>query len=234
LTNRLLSSLIVSAKDEANVMGNLFNWKQNGEKETVVSKIVNVTKPQESIKEQIFNVTQRLDAQTRTLDAAVKRFEMRNAEMFRKVVRTMENREHARANVYATELGEIRKIENMLSHASLTLQSVSIRLNTVSEMGDLVTVLSPATTVLSSIRSEMGSIMPEASQELDNIGSVLSEICSTTSSQYTDNSIGVQAANEEALKILEEAEIAAESRLKNKLPEISAIYNANSRRPLEV
>ncbi|MDR2700638.1 MAG: hypothetical protein LBC12_07590 [Nitrososphaerota archaeon] len=115
----------------------------------------------------------------------------------------MENREQARANIYATELGEIRKVKKMLFHASLALQSVSIRLNTVSEMGDLVTVLSPATTVLNGIRSEMGSIMPETSQELDNIGSILSEICSTTSSQYTDNSIGVQAANEAALKILE-------------------------------
>jgi len=214
-------------------LGNLFRWKQNGEKETVVSKIVNVTKSQESIKEQIVNVTQRLDAQTRTLDAAVKRFEMRDAEIFKKVVRAMENREHARANIYATELSEIRKIEKMLSHASLALQSVSIRLNTVSEMGDLVTVLSPASTVLNSIRSEMGNIMPEASQELGNIGGILSEICSTTSSQYTDNSINVQAANEEALKILEEAEVVAGNRLKNKLPEMPHISDANKRRHVE-
>ncbi len=214
-------------------MGNLFRWKQNGEKETVVSKIVNATKSQESIKEQIVNVTQRLDAQTRTLDAAVKRFEMRDAEIFKKVVRAMENREHARANIYATELSEIRKIEKMLSHASLALQSVSIRLNTVSEMGDLVTVLSPASTVLNSIRSEMGNIMPEASQELGNIGGILSEICSTTSSQYTDNSINVRAANEEALKILEEAEVVAGNRLKSQLPEMPHISDANKQRQVE-
>jgi len=214
-------------------LGNLFRWKQNGEKETVVSKIVNATKSQESIKEQIVNVTQRLDAQTRTLDAAVKRFEMRDAEIFKKVVRAMENREHARANIYATELSEIRKIEKMLSHASLALQSVSIRLNTVSEMGDLVTVLSPASTVLNSIRSEMGNIMPEASQELGNIGGILSEICSTTSSQYTDNSINVRAANEEALKILEEAEVVAGNRLKSQLPEMPHISDANKQRQVE-
>ncbi|MDR0797626.1 MAG: hypothetical protein LBE70_02755 [Nitrososphaerota archaeon] len=213
-------------------MGNPFRRKQN-EKENVVSKIMNVTKPQESKKEQIISVTQRLDTQARSLDTAVKRFEMRDAEIFRKVVRAMENREQARANIYATELGEIRKVEKMLAHASLALQSVSTRLSTISEVGDLVTVLSPAKTVLNDIRSEMFNIMPEASQELENIGGMLSEICSTTSGQYIDNSIGVQAANEEALKILEEAEVAAESSLKNKLPEISPIYNTNNRRPLE-
>jgi division protein CdvB (Snf7/Vps24/ESCRT-III family) len=213
-------------------LGNPFRFKKD-EKENVVSKILNVTKPQESIKEQIVSVTQRLDAQARALDAAVRRFESRDAEMFRKVVRAMENRDQARANIYATELGEIRKVEKMLSHASLALQSVSMRLSTVSEMGDLVTVLSPAKTVLNDIGSEMFGIMPDASRELENIGGILSEICSTTSSQYTDNSIGVQVANEEALKILEEAEIAAESKLKEKLPEVSATHNANKRKTLE-
>jgi len=162
-------------------LGNPFKWKQE-EKESALTKIKNATKPQESnVKEQIGLVTQRLDAQTRTLDAAVKRFEIRDAEIFKKVVNAMETRDKARANIYANELGEIRKVEKMLSHASLALQSVSMRLNTVSEMGDLVAVLSPAKTMLNGIRSEMCGIMPEASQELGNIGNLLSEICTTTS-----------------------------------------------------
>lgn len=214
-------------------MGNRFNWKQE-EKESVVSKIKNVTKPQENVKEQIGLVTQRLDAQTRTLDAAVKRFEMRDAEIFQRVVRAMETRDQARANILATELGEIRKVEKMLTHASLALQSVSMRLNTVSEMGDLVAVLSPAKTMLNGIRSEMCGIMPEASQELGNIGNLLTEICTTTSNQYTDvSSVGAQTANEEALKILEEAEVAAESRLKDRLPEITPGYTTKDRTSIE-
>jgi division protein CdvB (Snf7/Vps24/ESCRT-III family) len=159
---------------------------------------------------------------------------MRDAELFKKVVKAMENRDQARANIYATELGEIRKVEKMLTHASLALQSVSMRLNTVSEMGDLVSVLSPARTMLNGVRSEMCSIMPEASQELDNIGNMLSEICSSTSNQYSNiSSVGTYAANEEALKILEEAEVAAEGRLKDRLPEIMSGYSVNKRESLE-
>lgn len=214
-------------------MGNHFKWKQE-EKESVVSKLKNATKPQENLKEQIGLVTQKLDVQTRTLDAAVKRFEMRDAEVFQRVVRAMENRDQARANILATELGEIRKVEKMLTHASLALQSVSMRLNTVSEMGDLVAVLSPAKTLLNGVRSEMCSIMPEASQELGNIGNLLSDICVNSSSQYMDvNNVGSQAANEEALKILEEAEVAAESRLKDRLPEITPGIGVNKRPDLE-
>jgi division protein CdvB (Snf7/Vps24/ESCRT-III family) len=214
-------------------LGNHFKWKQE-EKESVVSKIKNATKPQENVKDQIALVTQRLDTQTRTLDAAVKRFEMRDAEVFQRVVRAMEARDQARANILATELGEIRKVEKMLNHASLALQSVSMRLATVSEMGDLVAVLSPAKSLLNGVRSEMCSILPEASQELGSIGNLLSDICTTTSNQYTDvPNGGVQAANEDALKILEEAEVAAESRLKDKLPEITPAYAVNKRTGLE-
>jgi len=213
-------------------LGNPF--KRNQDKENVITKVMNTSKPQEGIKDQIVVVTQRLEIQSRSLDTAVKRFEMRDGELFRKVVRAMENRDQARANIYATELCEIRKVEKMLTHASLALQSVSMRLSTVSEMGDLVAILSPATTMLNSVRSEMCSIMPEASQELDNIGGMLTEICSSTTNQYSNiSSVGTQVANEEALKILEEAEFAAESKLSDRLPEVMPMYGVQNRKSLE-
>jgi division protein CdvB (Snf7/Vps24/ESCRT-III family) len=149
-------------------LGNRFvdRWKEKEKEPSVVSKIKNIGKPSENLKEQISLVTQRLDAQTRTLDAAVKRFEMRDAEIFQRVVKALNDRDGARAKIFATELGEIRKVEKMLTHASLAMQSVSMRLSTVSEMGDLVAVLSPAKSLLNNVRSEMCSILPEASQEL--------------------------------------------------------------------
>ena len=92
---------------------------------------------------------------------------------------------------------EIRKVEKMLSHASLALQSVSMRLSTVSEMGDLVAI-KPSQKVLNSIRSEMCSILPEASQELGNIGNLLSDICISTN-QGDDAPVDTIMANADAL-----------------------------------
>jgi division protein CdvB (Snf7/Vps24/ESCRT-III family) len=207
-------------------------WKEKEKEPSVVSKIKNIAKPQENLKEQISLVTQRLDVQTRTLDAAVKRFEIRDADIFQRVVKAMTDRDTARANILATELGEIRKVEKMLSHASLALQSVSMRLSTVSEMGDVVAVLSPAKSMLNSIRSEMCSILPEASQELGNIGNLLSDIVTTTN-QGTDTPVNTIMASADALQILEEAEVAAESRLKEKLPEAATGIATNKRTSIE-
>jgi len=215
-------------------LGNRFTdrWTQKEKEPSVVSKIKNVGKPQENLKEQIGLVTQRLDAQTRSLDAAVKRFEMRDAEVFQRVVKAMEARDKARANILATELGEIRKVEKMLTHASLAMQSVSMRLSTVSEMGELVAVLSPARGVLNGVRSEMCSILPEASQELGNIGNLLSEIVTTTNTS-NDMPVNNIMASADALQILEEAEVAAESKLKQRLPEVENGAAGNRRASLE-
>ncbi len=198
----------------------------------MISKIANVGKPQVSIKQQIAEVTQRLDIQTKNLDAAVLRFENRDKEIFSRVVKAMANHEDARANILATELGEIRKVKKMLSHASLALQSVSMRLNTVSEMGDLVAALSPAKTLLNDVRSEMCGILPEASQELGNIGDLLTEICTTTN-QDTNMPINTASASPEAMQILEEAEAMAEQKLKDRLPEVSSEQTNKRRAGLE-
>ena len=207
-------------------------WTEKEKAPSVISKIKNIGKPSENLKEQISLVIQRLDAQTRTLDNAVKRFEVRDTEIFGQIVKAMTERNQARANIFATELGEIRKVKNMLTHASLALQSVSMRLSTVSEMGDVVSVLNPAKSILNNIRSEMCSVLPEASQELGSIGCLLSDIVTTTN-QGTDMPVNTIMANADALQILEEAEVAAEIGLKEKIPAPEVGIPSNKRASLE-
>lgn len=216
------------------VRGFTDRWKdKEPNDQSLVSKIKNVGQPTVSLKEQIVTVTQRLDTQTKTLDAAVGRFQNRDKEIFGRIVKAMAQRDEARANILATELAEIRKVEKMLSHSSLALQSVSMRLSTVSELGDVVAVLAPAKSMLNNVRTEMCGIFPEASQELGNIGNLLSDICTTTS-QSNDISSNNIVANAEAMQILEEAEVAAESRLKSQFPEISMENPVQKRTSLEV
>jgi division protein CdvB (Snf7/Vps24/ESCRT-III family) len=203
-------------------LGNRFvdRWKKKEEQPTLVSKVKSVVKPQENLKEQIALVIQRIDVQTRTLDAAVQRFQSRDADIFSRVVKAFSQRDEARANILATELAEIRKIEKMLTNASLAMQSVSMRLNTVSEMGDLVAVLSPAKSVINSVRSGMCDILPEASNELGNIGNLLNDIVGTTC-QTSDIPVNSTRIDPEAEAILKEAEMITERKLKQQLPEIT-------------
>jgi division protein CdvB (Snf7/Vps24/ESCRT-III family) len=99
-------------------------------------------------------------------------------------------------------------------------------------MGDVVSVLSPAKSMLNNIRSEMCSILPEASQELGNIGNLLSDIVTTTN-QGTDMPVNTIMASADALAILDEAEVAAENRLREKIPEAATGTASNKKTSIE-
>jgi len=195
-------------------------WKEKEKQPSLISTIKGIGKPSRGVKQQISLVIQRIEAQKHKLDNASKRFEKRDATLFKRIVKALSERDTLRANVLADELSEIRKVEKMLMHAALALESVSLRLNTVSELGDVVTVLAPAAGVLNNIHSGMAGIFPEAGRELENIGGLLTDIVSSTH-QDTSMPVNLGTANLEAEKILAEAETAAEQKLKAQLPEVS-------------
>jgi division protein CdvB (Snf7/Vps24/ESCRT-III family) len=202
-------------------------WKDR-EDTSYASKIRNIGKPSQGLKHQIEVVTQKIEVQTRTLDNAAKRFGNRDAALFARVAKALAERDTLRAKVLANELAEIRKVEKMLLQAQLALESISLRLNTVSELGDLVTVLSPVSNVLGSVREGMSNVFPEADREIGNIGNLLSDILSSTN-QNVDLPTNVGKADAEAEKILQEAELAAEKRLRARLPDVESQISAKHR-----
>jgi division protein CdvB (Snf7/Vps24/ESCRT-III family) len=207
-------------------------WRDKESQPSITSKIKNIGKPSQDIKQQISLVTKRIDVQTQTLDMAVKRFENRDAAIFKCVVKAISERDKARANILASELWEIRKVEKMLTQASIALESVSMRLNTVSEVGDLVAVLTPAASVLNNIRSGMSSVLPEAGRELENIGSLLGDIVTSTN-QSTEVPVNTGTVNADAEKILEEAELEAEKRLREQFPDVAAEVAVSKKTSIE-
>lgn len=207
-------------------------WKEKPQQSSFLSKIKDAGKPSMGLKKQISMVLQRIEVQKNKLNNALSRFEQRDGTLFKRTVKALSESDNMRANVLAGELAEIRKVEKMLMHASLALESVSLRLNTVSELGDIVTVIAPAAGVLNNIRNGMAGVFPEAGRELENIGTLLTDIVSTT---HQDNGmpVNIGTANIEAEKILSEAETAAEQKLRKQLPEISAAATAYEKARVE-
>jgi division protein CdvB (Snf7/Vps24/ESCRT-III family) len=214
------------------VDGFVDRWKEEPQKSSFLSKIKDVGKPSVGLKKQISTVLQRIEVQKNKLNNALSRFEQRDATLFKRTVKALSKRDNMRANVLAGELAEIRKVETMLMHASLALESVSLRLNTVSELGDIVTVIAPAAGVLNNIRNGMAGVFPEAGRELENIGTLLTDIVSATH-QDTGMPVNIGTASIEAEKILSEAETAAEQRLREQLPEISAAATPHEKARVE-
>jgi len=178
-------------------------------------------RPPGPLKPRLDFAIRRIELQVQRLDQATDRFTERDKSIFVRIVEAYTKHDIPRANVFANELAEIRKMEKMIMHARLALEQIVLRLKTVSELGDVVTTLAPAVGVLRTVRNGMASIFPEAERELGQIGNLLSGII-IDAGQSTGLTINFETANDDAQKILNEAATVAEQRIKEKFPDLPA------------
>jgi division protein CdvB (Snf7/Vps24/ESCRT-III family) len=196
-------------------------WDERRDDQPITERIKEAVRPPGPLKPRLDMAVRRIEVQIQKLDQASERFSQRDKSIFARIVDAYTKHDMARANVFANELAEIRKMEKMIMQARLALEQIVLRLRTVSELGDVVSTLGPAVSVLRAVKAGMANIFPEAERELGQIGNLLSGII-VEAGQSTGLSINFETANEDAQKILTEAAAVAEQRIKEKFPELPA------------
>ncbi len=194
-------------------------WEEASSQQPITTRIKESIRPPGPLKPRLDMAIRRIELQVQRLDQASERFSERDKKIFARIVEAYTKHDMARANVFANELAEIRKMEQMIMHGRLALEQIVLRLRTVSELGDIVTTLAPAVGVLSSVKTGMAAIFPEAERELGQIGNLLNGII-IDAGQSTGLTINFDSANEDAQKILAEASSVAEQRIKEKFPDL--------------
>jgi division protein CdvB (Snf7/Vps24/ESCRT-III family) len=196
-------------------------WEEKQVEQPLTTRIKEAVRPPGPLKPRLDFAVRRIELQVQKLDQASERFSQRDKSIFARIVDAYTKHDMARANVFANELAEIRKMERMIMHARLALEQIVLRLRTVSELGDVVSTLGPAVSVLRAVKTGMANIFPEADRELGEIGNLLSGII-VEAGQSSGLTINFEAANEDAQKILTEAATVAEQKVKEKFPELPA------------
>jgi division protein CdvB (Snf7/Vps24/ESCRT-III family) len=194
-------------------------WETRRDEQPLTDRVKEAVKPPGPLKPRLDFAVRRIELQVQKLDQATDRFGQRDKTIFARIVDAYTKHDTSRANVFANELAEIRKMEKLIINARLALEQIVLRLRTVSELGDVVSTLGPAVGVLRSVRAGLVSVFPEAESELGEIGNMLSGIMmeAGTGSGMTLNFDNV---NEDAGKILTEAATVAEQRVKEKFPDL--------------
>lgn len=194
-------------------------WEDERNQQPLTDRIKEAVRPPGPLKPRLNTAVRRIEMQIQKLDKAGDKFSKRDKSIFSRIVDAYKKHDMSRANVFANELAEIRKMEKMIMHARLALQQIVLRLRTVSELGDVVSTLGPAVGVLRAVKSGMANVFPEAERELGNIGDMLSGII-MEAGEVGGVSMNFEAANEDAQKILTEAATVAEEKIKDKFPEL--------------
>lgn len=194
-------------------------WETRREEQPFTDRLKEAVRPPGPLKPRLDFAVRRIELQVQKLDQATERFGQRDKTIFARIVDAYTKHDTARANVFANELAEIRKMERLIINARLALEQIVLRLRTVSELGDVVSTLGPAVGVLRSVRAGLVSVFPEAETELGEIGNLLSGIM-IEAGQGSGMTLNFDAVNEDAQKILSEAATVAEQRVKEKFPEL--------------
>jgi division protein CdvB (Snf7/Vps24/ESCRT-III family) len=190
-------------------------WDSKRDDTPFQNRIKDAVKPPGPLKPRLDFAVRRIELQVQKLDQATDRFGQRDKAIFARIV----DADTARANVFANELAEVRKMSRLIINAKLALEQITLRLRTVSELGDVVSTLGPAVGVLRSVRSGLVSVFPEAESELGEIGNMLSGIM-IEAGQGSGMTLNFDTVNEDASNILNEAATVAEQRIKEKFPDL--------------
>ena len=196
-------------------------WETRRDEQPFQNRLKDAVKPPGPLKPRLDFAVRRIELQVQKLDQATDRFGQRDKAIFARIVDSYTKHDTARANVFANELAEIRKMEKLIINARLALEQIVLRLRTVSELGDVVSTLGPAVGVLRSVKAGLVSVFPEAENELGEIGNMLSGIM-IEAGQGSGMTLNFDTVNEDASKILTEASTVAEQRVKDKFPDLPA------------
>jgi len=200
-------------------LGSLSNWTKNGN-EGLSQKVFGRVKPETPIKNKIENAQQKLELQIMKLSGISAKLQKKHDHVFEKIVNAQKSNNHAYAKAYAIELQEIRKMNNMVSNAKLSMEQINIRLNTVSELGDVVVTLSPCMSVIKGLGVSLGGIMPQANSSMQDLSKILGDVLSGSTVGQQDTTLLTQEGSTDTVAILEEAQAVIEGQTKENIPDI--------------
>ncbi|MDH5816258.1 MAG: hypothetical protein QE164_05760 [Candidatus Nezhaarchaeota archaeon] len=170
------------------------------------------------LKERIYQALKVLNTQHRRLQQLIARLQERDKELFNSCIMAKTWNDELHAILYANELAELRKLIKTVMASSLAIEQVILRLETIEQLGDAMVQLGPVVKIIQGLKGQLTNIIPEVAVELDNVNKMLGSILVDIGEPKATEVV----ASEEALKVLQEAEVVAEQRLKEKLPELPA------------
>ncbi|RLI33620.1 hypothetical protein DRO53_05105 [Candidatus Bathyarchaeota archaeon] len=202
------------------------NWDR-GVGESPIQKLADKIHRGPPLKERIAQTVFRLKLQSDKLEQAVNRLKQHDQQLFEKIVDAAMVKDEARAAIYANECAEVRKMIKIILLSQLAIEQVILRLETIEEFGDVLAQMGPVTGVIHSLKGKLSGIVPEVSYELGQIGEMLNGMMVEAGVAAGTPSLP-EATSEESKRILQEAALVAEQRMKEKFPELPDTYTGES------
>ena len=191
------------------------------ENSSLADKIRETIKPT-PIKRRIQIATYRLRTQTNRLEKSISQMESRDHTLHEKCVKALEARDTQSATLYANECVQIRKLIKTSLSSQISLEQALLRLETVEQFGDMVHSMGSVRGILASVKGELEGNLPEISTGINDVEDSL-ENMTMEIGEAVDADGAYVLPTDESAKILKEADLMAEQKMKERFPEIPQI-----------
>jgi len=174
------------------------------------------------VREKVRYALYRLRVQNDKLEDTMLRLQQKDKDMFQRCVAAQLSRDNPRAEIYAGESAEIRKVARIVLSSKIALERAVLRLETIEQFGDVIMHISPVIGVVKETRGNIEGIIPEIANELQLVNGVLDEIVSSAGG-IEEPMPGIIQPSEETRRVLEESSACAEEQIRMQFPEIPAL-----------
>jgi len=188
------------------------------ERQSITKRLKEAIKPT-PLKYRISTALSTMRVQLRKIENTSRHLEQRDRTLREKCVTALQAKDSAMAAMYANECAEIRKIVKITLHSELALEQVALRLETVKEFGDIAYTMSSVSGVVSLLKDNLRNVIPEVSLKLGEIHDSLEDMVVEVG-EATEQSVDTEATSGEAQRILTEANVVAEQKMKERFPEL--------------
>jgi division protein CdvB (Snf7/Vps24/ESCRT-III family) len=133
----------------------------------------------------------------------------------------------SKAAMYANEVAEVRKMARVIMTVRYALERVKLRLETAVIFGDVQANLAPAIVALRQVAGYIKGMIPDVFAELVEIDENL-QVAMLQATTQAPIPLESTYVTEEAQRILRDASIVAEQRLKEAFPELPTFEKAQA------
>lgn len=174
-------------------------------------------RPVEPLKVQVDKAIKYIEAQLNRVNEYIEHYISREKDLSEKIIQAYEKHDDVRARLFANELAEIRRHKDLLINSKLSLDKAILRLRTLYELGNFTSVMHIAKRTVNEMRASIADFIPGMNMELMQAEKMFDEIMLEVG-QSAVGKLNFNTEGSEAEKILEEAAMVVESKMKIKFP----------------
>lgn len=138
-----------------------------------------------------------IEGERKELDALKGRLSQRRQKLFETAVIALREKNKAKAEVYAAEHAEVRKVSRIVEASELALTQVTLRLQSIDEIGDAMFHMDTAFRSLKQVSKEMEGVIPALDAASADISATFMETMARMGQISPNINIDIKTENSE-------------------------------------